>query len=414
MISINLDQTGRRVTERWRNPRVGMKMRRLTPRFKRWLLHRQKSEKNKYQRRFRNRRLVIVRTPDTSWEALASPGTPMPEIMCFDENIHATSVALDRIRANLHRRVSGQMEIPSSKRSGAKIQNLGRHLRFETIEFITPAAALVLAAEFERALLAKSWKPYVANSKDWSAQVVETLDEIGFFDLLGLANAKSSAVPESRRFVLKMQSGNTTDPEDIDRLITNLKNMWPEGREASEEKMVGLYGAMVEAVGNVVNHAYPASGSFRYPHIGRWWITGAVDTEARTTTVIVFDQGVTIPVSLPSWSKYSGVVKRLALAAGEIVNASLGRSLGLPLASDPGQDAAAIHAAVEESVSSTEEGHRGHGLAQMRDFVEQCRDGRLRIMSRNGEVIYRPGKDPERRYFDVSIGGTLVEWNLQL
>lgn len=93
----------------------------------------------------------------------------------------------------------------------------------------------------------------------------------------------------------------------------------------------------------------------------------------------------------------------------------MARRVGVrPSVGDPRSDGDAIAAAVEEAVSSTGERHRGTGLAQMRGFVDECHEGRLRIMSRFGEVIFRPGQQPEVGTYDVPIRGTLIEWNVLL
>jgi hypothetical protein len=124
-------------------------------------------------------------------------------------------------------------------------------------------------------------------------------------------------------------------------------------------------------------------------------------------TAVVFDRGVTIPITLPKWRQYEGVASRL--------KASIGQSVGLVgPASDPKYDGHATAAAVEESVTSTELPQHGHGLAQMRDFVSQCRNGHLRIMSRCGEVVFRPNAKPVVIAHDISVGGTLIEWSVLL
>jgi hypothetical protein len=106
---------------------------------------------------------------------------------------------------------------------------------------------------------------------------------------------------------------------------------------------------------------------------------------------------------LPNWDRAEGWVRRFKRKVGMI-----------PAVSDTKSDGEAIAAAVEEAVSSTGEQHRGTGLAQMRNFVSQCRDGRFRIMSRCGEVIFRPGQQPDVKTYDVPIGGTLIEWSVLL
>lgn len=200
--------------------------------------------------------------------------------------------------------------------------------------------------------------------------------------------------------VLKMRSGKTADAGEIAMLISGLKELYPGEGESVHGGMTHLYGAMIEAVGNVCGHAYPRPSAAA---VGRWWMTGAVDAANRRTTAVIFDQGVSIPVSLPNWSRYAGFAKRFVAALRFV-----------PDSGDPQNDGDAIAVAVEEAVSSTGAPHRGQGLAQMKNFVDLCRGGYLRIMSRNGEVVFRPGCKPTVSTHIVSIGGTLIEWNVSL
>ena len=237
----------------------------------------------------------------------------------------------------------------------------------------------------------------------WKPNVLFVLRSLGFFEKFGFLGNFNEADVTDRFRILPMRSGNSADSLAIDALLRDLRTLYPLSGEDSREGLVHLYGAMVEAMVNVVRHAYPVNGTFSYPPINRWWMTGAVDQDARWTTAMVFDQGITIPVSLPNWQHYAGVQSRLA------------SWLGLaPAPGDPKSDGLAISAAVEESVSSTGEPHRGRGLAQMRDFVDQCQGGFLRIISRYGEVVMRPGEKPVVRSYEASIGGTLIEWNVLL
>jgi hypothetical protein len=50
----------------------------------------------------------------------------------------------------------------------------------------------------------------------------------------------------------------------------------------------------------------------------------------------------------------------------------------------------------------------------MREIVENASDGTLHIFSRCGEYVYRLGKSPTSRSFEIPLAGTLVEWNLYL
>jgi hypothetical protein len=204
--------------------------------------------------------------------------------------------------------------------------------------------------------------------------------------------------------IVPMRSGHTADPVAIKELIDDLRRLYPGDPDGDgAANLLHLYGAMIEAVVNVVRHAYPPGVELPFRAVQRWWMTAALDRKMRSTTAVVYDQGVTIPVTLPKWEHYRNWTRRI------------GRKIGIvPPASDTKSDGEAIAAAVEESLTSSGESHRGTGLAQMRHFVDQCQGGRLRIMSRCGEVVFRPGKDPEVRTYDVSVGGTLIEWSVLL
>jgi hypothetical protein len=234
-------------------------------------------------------------------------------------------------------------------------------------------------------------------------EVLDTFWDIGFFDIVGIPQNLEKPDLNGRFAILPMRSGNTADGAAVSALLSDLRSLFPGGSDPAEGNMLQLYGAMIEGIVNVVRHAYPEDGIYPFRPINRWWMTGAVDRDDRWTTAVIYDQGVTIPVSLPNWEHYSGVRRRILSAMGLV-----------PKPGDPRSDGEAIAAAVEESVSSTGEPHRGHGLAQMRDFVNQCREGYLRIMSRHGEVIFREGGKREIKTHNVSVGGTLIEWGVLL
>ena len=237
----------------------------------------------------------------------------------------------------------------------------------------------------------------------WKPPVSAMLQALGFFEKFGFRTSFKRDGDAGRIRILPMRSGHSADSLAVDQLLKDLKALYPLTEEDSKESLIHLYGAMIEAMVNVVSHAYPDDGKFPYDPIERWWMTGAVDQDRRWTTAMVFDQGITIPVSLPNWRHYGGVRQRLI------------SRLGLaPAPDDTKSDGMAIAAAVAESVSSTGEPHRGRGLAQMRGFVDRCKAGYLRIISRCGEVVMQPGEDPVVQSYLSSIDGTLIEWNVLL
>jgi hypothetical protein len=337
------------------------------------------------------------------WLTKAAPAVAMPSVLCFDENGSETIAALADIRRRLNTKMSGTRDGGKlSKHRNARPKWSGRYRRFDTIESVSPAPALVLAAEYERAMHLTGVAGRVVDVRRWKPEILDMFWDIGFFDIVGLPQNLAKPDLQADFAVLPMRSGHTADSPAISTLLTDLRGLYP-GDVNSEEKMLHLYGAMVEGIVNVVRHAYPDDGGYTYRPIGRWWMTGAVDRERKWTTAVIYDQGVTIPVSLPNWQHYAGFKRRILSTMGLV-----------PGSDDPRSDGEAIAAAVEEAVSSTGEAHRGHGLAQMRDFVNQCSEGYLRIMSRHGEVVFRENGQREIKTHDVSIGGTLIEWRALL
>jgi hypothetical protein len=229
-----------------------------------------------------------------SWTAREAPRKiPLPEVLCFNANCEATLSAIAGLRNNLHmlRLVRGRR--PNVTRSGAIPLRLPPAYRdFESMKMVTPAAALVLASEYERVKILTERTPWVVNVRKWSPQVLKTLWEIGFFEIVGFPTGASKPGHEGAVTVLPMRSGRTADVDAINSLISDLKALYPSNDQGLNDSMTHLYGAMVEAVGNVCGHAYPDWAPHQERSVGRWWMTGAVDRTQRRTTAVIFDQGV--------------------------------------------------------------------------------------------------------------------------
>ena len=351
--------------------------------------------------------MITVTNSERSF--LVSVGRPcfMPEVLCFDQNSEQTIGVLAELRQSLSQRTRGLRKIPVRRRGSTSHASTGSYRDFKKLRLITPAAALVLAAEYDRAREVTGRRIDVYDLEKWDPLVKSTLLEVGFLALFNIGDMPSDSASEADQVVLRMRSGRMHDPEQINDLVSSLRQLFPSGMIENAANMMQLYDALTEAVGNVVNHAYPDKGAYVRPAVKRWWMTGAVDRKAGFTAAAVYDQGVTIPASLPEWERYSGVLRRLMTSAGQ--------AFGVFAASkDRRWDGKVIEAAVEESVSSTGKPGRGHGLAQIRAFVDACRSGHLRILSRHGEVVFRPNEKPMVRHHNAAIGGTLVEWSVLL
>ena len=330
----------------------------------------------------------------------------MPEVLCFDEDCPGTVDALAKVRQRLFTPIKGGMRLRVRRLGSRRQLSTGSYKALESIKRITPAAALVLAAEYDRVRQIAKAPQFLVNIPGWNKSVRGVLQGIGFLELFGIPDDVGVAASTTGVTVLRMRTGTIHDPDAINGLVESLKALFPASDHPDRAKTMGLFEALTEAVGNVVHHAYPAQGTYIAPPVGRWWMTGAMDYDAGWTAAAVYDQGTTIPVSLPRWVKYPGVTRRII---------AMRQRLGLAEeAGAPSWDGHAIEAAVEESATSTGLPGRGHGLAQMRQFVDACQSGRLRILSRHGEVVFRPNERPYINNHRAPISGTLVEWNVSL
>jgi len=163
------------------------------------------------------------------------------------------------------------------------------------------------------------------------------------------------------------------------------------------------YSVVMEAMENAVQHAYPANGEFEFSHVGRWWMTAAIDVADRTLTLAVFDQGLSIPVSLPTSESFKPIERIYHRLFKAVYNHR-----------DTTHDGAIIKAAMKVGQSRTGQSHRGKGLPTMQRFIDDCVDGSLRIVSRNGEYLYRRRAASKTLRHDTTIGGTLIEWSVKL
>jgi hypothetical protein len=132
-------------------------------------------------------------------------------------------------------------------------------------------------------------------------------------------------------------------------------------------------------------------------------MTGAIDFEQKRLTVALLDQGATIPITLPYWSRFDKVKQFFTETLG--------------LAYDPietNNDHVAIAAAMALGATATGQPQHGKGLPEFRAFIDDCQDAKVRIVSRHGEYTYVKGNEPSVRWHTDPLGGTLVEWDVFL
>ncbi|MDE2363298.1 MAG: hypothetical protein KGM42_11520 [Hyphomicrobiales bacterium] len=291
----------------------------------------------------------------------------------------------------------------AAARTLARKHLLQDYFDFKDMSFVSPTSALVLAAIYDRLNSITGFKPYTVDEDRWHKDVYDVLCSIGFHDLLKMKPHKLEIKNISEIIIQKFISGEQVDNVLLGRLHENIVKSLD--KEAQERILYAEpYGGMIEAALNSFNWAYPQSHSWDYPAVPRWWMTGAIDRTNRIVTVAVFDQGVSIPVRLPSskyWSGIEGIVARF-----------LRRN---PNEGDAGiNDATALRIAMQLARSATGLPQHGKGLHTMIEVAERAKIGQLRILSRFGHYIWRTGERPLSSQLKFPLDGTLVEWKLQL
>ena len=338
---------------------------------------------------------------DEERDAVGRCMTP-PEVFCLDENPIGTLGFIHDFREVRLLNLSLPHRSDRRLRGRHKRKWIGTYTDIAAIRRITSAAALVLAAEFDRASRRNRSGTYgIVNADAWDPGVARTLIEVGFLRHLEARLPFDQQIdPRPRdKQMLPMFTGDQNEPEEIVKLSNKLQELMDPVIDSAISH--AIYFGLIEAMDNCAAHAYPENYEFRYPtEQRRWWMSGSVSND-RELEVVFFDQGATIPGTLP----HSG--------RGEVARQWLQKTLNL-IGFDAADDGQRIQAAMAAGRSAYEEQSRGHGLVQMRQLVDIASSGSLRILSRKGRYIYERNTVETVDTLDRSIGGTLVHWRFQL
>jgi anti-sigma regulatory factor (Ser/Thr protein kinase) len=159
-----------------------------------------------------------------------------------------------------------------------------------------------------------------------------------------------------------------------------------------------LVAAIKEAMQNTLDHAYrPDLQADAMAQ--RWWMSARVDLVDREVMILLYDQGVGIPVTMPADYYHH-------------VRAALSGNLRFAGLRPTPSDGSMIMAATKLYATRTGDPSRGRGFRNMQKFVDVCEDGELRVLSNRGSYSYMTKAeaftDNER-----SISGTVVEWRFR-
>jgi hypothetical protein len=321
---------------------------------------------------------------------------PVPSVLSLIYNYDPTAKFVDE----LHKQVSFRWRSGSKGRRAAK----GRppifrsYWDFTLIKSISAPVALMIASEYDRVRKRGGWRPYALEFEKWDPAVRSMLDDVGFLSLCGVTE-HSEPILEGRGWrILRMQAGTSADGERVGKLLHQLgfDTIWDDP---------SLYEALVEALANTRHHAYPHGHIFPEPHYPGWWMTGYIDENAKSMTIVVYDHGVTIPGTLSNpennWELYPKWRRFVMRAAKRF-----------PAADETALDGALIAAAMKVGRTSTGLSFRGRGLKTFEHVLDQCRAGRLTIRSRCGEYVMEKGSKARYRTQPAAINGTLITWRL--
>ena len=353
-------------------------MLRSTIKARRWnRIHARKSDKQRLifkeklraRRRERNYRpQAVIRTATITIEC--------PEDFSLESNFDGVVQVLRKIR-------------DQSGRS----RNERTYIDFRKIRNLSLSAALALAAELDRwnnLPLHRSKPLQAVDFKEWDPKVRRLLAYLGFFDLLNVHYPKEMESKDTSNIgihYVKFRTGKSADGEAFDRL-----------REQELERVAGgvlrkqyLYAAVTEAMTNVVHHAYESN--CRRPN---WWLSASHNSQEGNLTIMIYDQGVGIPKTLPR--KFQEQVKEILID----------------------DHANLIEAAHELSRTASGQLYRGHGLERdIRGYFNHLNcQGHYRVLSWKGEYIYerKPNGDTSnnKKNHKNPIRGTLIEWKLTI
>lgn len=310
---------------------------------------------------------------------LAREQVILPEVLCFEQNFAETAAVIETMRrVALH--------------EGRPIL-----LHFDRVNDIDPAAALAIVAEIFRIRNLRS-PSALTGTYPRMRVIYDLLSDMGFFQLLNIEERYGP--PEvnedlNRPIFLRFLSSNQVLAEAVDSFVGIIeKHLFPMNAVARGK----LVAAIIEAMNNTLDHAHPVViAGETMPR--RWWMSSWVNIVDREVMIMLFDQGVGIP-------------KTLDPALYERVRAALSGAIHFRALTATPTDGEMIMAATELYRTGTGQPGRGRGFRNMKQFVDACTDGELRVLSNRGRYSYIPGTETYGNE-SLSVGGTIIQWRFR-
>ena len=296
----------------------------------------------------------------------------LPSEMDFEENYENTCSHLRLLR--------------SAVASRARI----RSLDFSGLTRISTSAALALASEVDQ-WNQRCVRKLRAAVHTWQPEVRKLLQEMGYFELLGLKEP-DGVEPDTDTTFLRFRRGETRPDLDGGTIAVALRTDIESAAGTTIKKMQ-LFGGLSEAISNVGHHAYGANDNDIRK---QWWVSASYKRTLRELKVTFYDHGRGIPATLPAWEHFN-LIREFFWKMTHSQK---------------------IASAVKLGRSATGAKERGQGLENLLEFSRAYENGKLSVYSLKGkyQATHASNQDLEGEFEDRqnSIGGTLIEWSVTL
>jgi hypothetical protein len=155
--------------------------------------------------------------------------------MSVDKNLPETVAYLGDLRQRLLKPPRSGLRSLQARAEGFRKQRgaprwIAPYVDFANIREIDVSSALMLAAEYDRARYLRMvdagqiGRLSVVNPQTWNPEVVATLFNLGFFQLLGISDYAPAENPDVPK-VVRFRAGQRNDPTEVDSLINEIEKM---------------------------------------------------------------------------------------------------------------------------------------------------------------------------------------------
>lgn len=389
-------------------------MKKPTLKIKKWHAHRAKNQSRRVGREYTGwgfpglesptkRRLVPVQIwqgGDPEWAFCLSPPTSPPDPLCLRENRNETFRIFAEMRRNLNRSLDQGTTFVHRPEKVGSWPRVPSYFDLSGVSDVSTAAAVIMAAEYERIRVLQSEVPPTVELDKWNDIVFTKLYQLGFFEITGHTPGNDDKLTLNDES-LTMRIVRSTSSDDLHAIDLALQKLFAFlGADDSDPIIIEFLTALSEAMTNVTNHAYMPGVHFDYQHIDSFWVAATAHQKDRSISIVVYDQGATIPETYPRLSRVQKVGRFLA------------RALTVEKEHDCEHDGTFIRAAMRYGGSRTDQSHRGRGLPQMFKTLQKIGKGTLAVYSRGGWCMRTSEGRMKSGYVDHKLGGTLVEWTV--